>query len=240
MHAFIRGLLLIALSSLGLITTQASATIISGSSYNSISFSASQAIYINNNSSSYSNGSAYCSWWLGPCYWGGYGGSSSSYVSAVGGAQIFSGPPLAAGSLLPTGGATTTGETLKSYSYSVYEDAWHCGFLGLDVCYSSSESSSHGGVWDGVAQGYLGFLFAGNDGLHYGWAQLTFGNDSSAWINKWAYESVAGVGVIVGSLDSLAPSGPVDPDGEVPEPASLALLALGLAGVCLGRRTRNA
>lgn len=74
---------------------------------------------------------------------------------------------------------------------------------------------------------YLGFSFMSSGELFYGWAEITiFGADLE--ITRWAYESVAGRGIQVGATT------------DVPEPATLALLGMGAAGLFAFRRRREA
>lgn len=77
------------------------------------------------------------------------------------------------------------------------------------------------------ALNFLGFRFEDANGeLHYGWAEIAiFGGDLA--ITRWAYESIAGRGIHVGSIAS------------VPEPGSLALLGLGAAGLMSLRARRQ-
>jgi hypothetical protein len=48
--------------------------------------------------------------------------------------------------------------------------------------------------------GYMGFAFQQNVGgpLYYGWLELTINNGSPGIIHDWAYESIAGVGIVTG------------------------------------------
>ena len=73
----------------------------------------------------------------------------------------------------------------------------------------------------------VGFRFAIGGQSHYGWANVTAGNEILA-INNWAYEGLAGVSIQAGA---------------VPEPVNaavgLGLLALGAAGVSAYKRKKK-
>lgn len=80
----------------------------------------------------------------------------------------------------------------------------------------------------GDLSGFLGFAFDPGDGVHYGWARLTFvdsGPDSTVTIEEWAYEDKAGKAIHVGSIPA--------PPAAVP---ALTLLGLGAAGVRAWRK----
>jgi MYXO-CTERM domain-containing protein len=75
--------------------------------------------------------------------------------------------------------------------------------------------------------GFVGFRFTGDDGMHYGWARINIDLDAAeVTVRDWAFESTADASVTVGS---------------VPEPSTctLALFAAGAAGVALWRRRRT-
>ncbi len=91
-------------------------------------------------------------------------------------------------------------------------------------------------VWGaaGKTDGYLGFKFTNDntDTLHFGWMRATIaprdfaGNDDyQITIHQWAFND--------------EPDGMISA-GEVPEPHSLGLLALGAAGVAARRRRKSA
>ena len=83
--------------------------------------------------------------------------------------------------------------------------------------------------------GFVGFSFDGaNADTHYGWIRVentntSFGNPIWSF-TEWGYEDQAGVAIAAGATGGGA---------AVPEPNSLALLALGAAGVMGFRRRRK-
>lgn len=79
---------------------------------------------------------------------------------------------------------------------------------------------------------YFGFRFIGADaGMHYGFGVINFDViNGIVSIVEWAYESLADTAIHVQDIDGAAP---------VPEPSSLALLALGAGGLAVLRRRRK-
>lgn len=74
--------------------------------------------------------------------------------------------------------------------------------------------------------GIIGFRFDGGAGTQYGWARVTALGDApinSYVIEEYAYADVG---------ESIAA-------GQIPEPSSLGLLALGAVGILAGRRRRK-
>ncbi len=92
--------------------------------------------------------------------------------------------------------------------------------------------ADYGGIWQGTT-GYFGFKFTDEDDFenHFGWMRITVeaadgvgGDDLKITIHEWAYNT---------EDDGMISA------GEVPEPHSLGLLALGAAGVTARRRRKK-
>jgi hypothetical protein len=80
--------------------------------------------------------------------------------------------------------------------------------------------------FDNVENAYLGLSFPSGANLFYGWVRVAIDNTAGTFLIKdWAYNSISGEGIRA---------------GEIPEPASLGMLAAGAAGLVALRRKRKA
>lgn len=101
---------------------------------------------------------------------------------------------------------------------------WGSGgkLVGDGILGSGGSFSASGGY------NYLGFYFTALDGPHAGWALIsTTLSPISFTLDQYAYEDTANTAITAGQ-------------GQTPEPASMALLALGGAGLLALRRRRSA
>jgi hypothetical protein len=110
----------------------------------------------------------------------------------------------------------------------------------------------------GIKNHYLGLKFKIKGKFHFGWARLsvtTRQNSLTATLTGYAYETIPGQGIIAGqtngtdeidnSVEQSKANDPghgaslTSPTPDAPQPASLGMLALGVQGVQLWRRTET-
>lgn len=82
--------------------------------------------------------------------------------------------------------------------------------------------------WAASPNSYLGLAFDIAGATHYGWARLTIEGDTTATLHDWAYEGTPRAAIATGETGQ-----------DVPEPATLTLIALGAAGVGALRNRRK-
>jgi hypothetical protein len=80
------------------------------------------------------------------------------------------------------------------------------------------------GEWPFGGTGYVGLYVDDVDGRHYGWAYINMTAYNAVELYEFAFSDTPGMGVLAGG-------------GEIPEPVTLGLLAMGATGL-LARRKR--
>jgi PEP-CTERM motif len=102
-----------------------------------------------------------------------------------------------------------------------------CSLANQGNWFPSSPASTSGPA---RARGYLGFEFGPTGGEHVGWVAMSVANsfpNFAAHITGYAYDTVAGQTIRAGQTSA------------VPEPGTLALLALGAAGLAALRKRKG-
>jgi len=86
------------------------------------------------------------------------------------------------------------------------------------------------GNWRGNQTGYLGLRFAIGPSTHYGWAEVSVAEPNfQVTLLRFAYDDQSDTAILAGDVGA----------GQVPEPSSMALMALGAAGLLAYRGRRN-
>jgi len=128
--------------------------------------------------------------------------------------------PSANNALAQTGGILGAGASVEGSSSMLpwATEETDC----ITYLYTDAYGSAFSGAWLFASEDSMGLSFEVDGETHYGWARITTVGETMI-LNDWAYESIAGEGIIVGA---------------VPEPATVLLFGLGGLGAWLLRRNK--
>jgi PEP-CTERM motif len=130
-------------------------------------------------------------------------------------------------------GGFTVGETLSAYNWGGNN---LIGFGAKIQNWDATNGSPSEGNFAGVTEKYIGFRvhLSSNEELVYGWAKVStvtnlneIGVSGDVILHGYAYESTPNTAIVAGA-------------SPVPEPTSLAIFAMGGAGIAAWKRRRKA
>lgn len=122
-----------------------------------------------------------------------------------GGSNLFIEPLASSNDVLGTGGANYAYPYAMSANSMIsasatgtwFNNGYSSGFQSLNY------GSCSFGNWCTVADKYVGLRFEVGGNIHYGWARLDVNGNGSSWIVKdYAYDDVAGQGILAGASSS--------------------------------------
>jgi hypothetical protein len=131
-------------------------------------------------------------------------------------------------------GGFTVGETLSAYSWNV--NVPDVGFGAKIQIWDPNTGNPTEGHFAGVSEKYIGFRLhlSSTEDLVYGWAKVStvtnlneIGVSGDVILHGYAYESTPNTAILAGA-------------SPVPEPTSLAIFAMGGAGIAAWKRRRKA
>lgn len=158
--------------------------------------------------------------------------NGNTIVSGQNGSRVTLGGPLNVDTVIDD--LITFGNSNHLADFNYDYRAEECFFNGNGyTCTEAEEYWSYTGTWNAGGSsrtGYLGFSFYDGIGTAYGWFNLSVGFDGFGKVNSYAYETDYNTSILAGQTYRESVS--------VPEPSSLALFTLVVAGIGFARRRK--